>query len=223
MFNIVILNEKLLNSKRTKMSISVENNTINDNQTSQESVAIEGYINEVLSRDGMNVSSDIDIYTSEYQANFREKLKKSRQANSIVNLSSLASNTPIIKKSSSINTVNSIINVKPQIIKMQTTTAPVLAQPMITNKPPVIYLSNTPIKSSNKIVKLSPLSSSAPINNNNNKISHGLNEIKCESNSQQDSSQQHQQQQQTQTPQVLNLVLVTDSVNGSYLSLIPQN
>jgi hypothetical protein len=213
MLNIVILNEKLLNSKRTKMQTSLENNTINENQLTQDSIAIEGYINEVLSRDYMNVSTDIDIYTTEYQAVFREKLEKASQANSMTNLSSLASNTPVIKKLSSANTVNSFINLKPQIIKVQTT-PPALAQPMIANKPSVIYLSNTPIKS-NKIVKLSPLSSSAPINANS-KVYQNLSEIKCEAN-----SQQHQQQ--TQVPQVLNLVLVTDSVNGSYLSLIPQN
>jgi hypothetical protein len=230
---------KIIASNEQKMSENSENSSI-----------IEGYISEVLHREFLNVATDLNLDSSgtccfSDSTNVPSTPQNGSCGNAMIessymsNQSSLGTMyTPI--KTTNCNIINKSINmpsVKPQIIKLQpmipsngsinqipisqsANCKNIIYLPSMSNATgspnPTLLSSNhsSPIKQ-NKLIKISNhhlVNTSTNINLTNDvKTEHVIHDPATLSNNQQ--------------PQVLNLVLVTDSVNGnvSYLSLLPQN
>ena len=253
MLNIVTLNEK------TNAQLNNNNNTV------------EGYITEVLHREYLNVTADLEIDSE--NENDLSNNKKNTISN--VNMTSFANISNNFKLNTFTPTKPGVThqqlplqqqfqqqpkapttpNMKPQVIKLQpflqsnstlvngvgisqssTTYQQINTANNLSPHKPIIYVSQSPIKS-NKLIKINsnalptnppPINSTASLNLSNfseiktepQTIFH--NQVEQQNLSQNNfliQSQQQQMQQQQQPPQVLNLVLVTDSVNGavSYL------
>jgi hypothetical protein len=227
---------------------------LNEKNNAQSNNTVEGYITEVLHREYLNVTTDLEIDESSDNDN-----EKSKTMTNLLNSSKLNTCTPT-KSSVSHHQLPfqpkapSTPNMKPQVIKLQpflqsnttvvngvtisqspTTYQQINTANNLSPHKPIIYMSQSPIKS-NKLIKIN--SNTLPINPPMTTSLNNFTEIKSEPQtlfhaqnqaehqtmhqnnfiiqSQQQIQQQNQQQQQ---PQVLNLVLVTDSVNGavSYL------
>ena len=220
------------------------------------STTVEGYITEVLHREYLNVTSDIEVeFPSEAQKAQPILNPPTGNTNMLANnnacftltnnYSPIKTGLPIQPKTPT--TPN--MTMKPQVIKLQpfipgnnvgsphhqlnTQTASALSP-----HKPVIYVSQSPSKA-NKLIKInsSQLGSTItpPAEIKTEMYQHGVDQANmyqiCSSQGgeknfiiqSQQQMQNQQQQMQQQQPQVLNLVLVTDSVNGgvSYLSLVP--
>lgn len=172
-----------------------------------EKTGVEGYITEVLHREYLNVTSEVQVEPADLKINTQipTPIKLNNEIYSPVKINKLIQPTTPTTPSQP-----QIQSIKPQIIKLQpfipsqgvNQGVNQIGSPGQAGKQVIYMSSQSPVKA-NKLIKLN---NGMPMVSQSQMIDAGL----------------IQTDNQSSQPQILNLVLVTDGVNGSYLSLVPQ-